>query len=542
MNGHANDGSASRYSGGGPSAGYEFGSSFGGQGQGAPGSYALSPSAGYRFGGPQQNGAQQDGPSHFDYSMRRHSLTHAGQSPPRLPSIPSSPGRKRKSSGEDSGREEGYAYAPNQNGYPPSHLSSAPFPKRRSSGRTYDKTGNLAQSEPGRRDSMMSASGGGGMPEGWEEERRGSAGSYGGGGAYAMGYGPPQGADPYDQRGIPSPGYSHVPAQQRYSGDYDQQLQHPQAQHPGGPRGSVSMGPPPHLLESDMSNYAPRRSSNSLGSGQPSLYSNYSNSRGPPPQQSSMLPTVTHSPPDHQNAAPSPPPPAHPSQHSRPRPPSASYSNLPPAQAAWERAGPLPANAHDQSHPHAGHPRPVPSANLLDPSTAYGPGGSKDSPYSRSPELRVSHKLAERKRRKEMAQLFDELRESLPVDRGLKSSKWEILSKGALRLPPSPPLLSNLSYSSRSGRVHRHSQRAQPRTLARQHDPPRTFRSRTRSPTARSLLPPFPSISLRNPLSSSLSPNPRATATAPGGTVAGERGGNVGAGTPVRGIEEGVRG
>jgi hypothetical protein len=79
------------------------------------------------------------------------------------------------------------------------------------------------------------------------------------------------------------------------------------------------------------------------------------------------------------------------------------------------------------THHHSMQHRSVTNLQNIDSANPLTPGGGS---YSRTPELRVSHKMAERKRRSEMKTLFDDLNNILPNSPGSKSSKWEILTKG----------------------------------------------------------------------------------------------------------------
>ncbi|KAK9241184.1 hypothetical protein V1525DRAFT_392370 [Lipomyces kononenkoae] len=63
----------------------------------------------------------------------------------------------------------------------------------------------------------------------------------------------------------------------------------------------------------------------------------------------------------------------------------------------------------------------------LDDQTATAQQAAGVGPYSRSPELRQTHKIAERKRRRDMSLLYEDLKDILPDEKGVKSSKHEIL-------------------------------------------------------------------------------------------------------------------
>ncbi|OAQ81671.1 HLH transcription factor (Hpa3) [Purpureocillium lilacinum] len=103
-------------------------------------------------------------------------------------------------------------------------------------------------------------------------------------------------------------------------------------------------------------------------------------------------------------------------------------SRLPPGQRRLDDA-PDHARMSQASEYPSVHHHTMQHKQLSDLQAEEGGGPTGSQPYSRTPELRVSHKLAERKRRTEMKELFDQLRDLMPQERGSKASKWEILTK-----------------------------------------------------------------------------------------------------------------
>jgi len=105
-------------------------------------------------------------------------------------------------------------------------------------------------------------------------------------------------------------------------------------------------------------------------------------------------------------------------------------SRLPPGQRRLDEPGPDFSRMSNVSADYPSlHHHSLQHKQISDLHSEESSPHSGAQPYSRTPELRVSHKLAERKRRTEMKDLFDQLRDLMPQERGSKASKWEILSR-----------------------------------------------------------------------------------------------------------------
>ncbi|TFL06010.1 hypothetical protein BDV98DRAFT_601304 [Pterulicium gracile] len=298
--------------------------------------------------------------------------THSSPSLPSKPDSQGAKGKKRKASGAGTQESDSQLVGPGVHSGGNSD-TELPAPKRRGSTVDTSRIANLSLYD--RRYSVDSRAAG--PPPVWNSGRRDSVHGYGSP-TTVPGYSSPF---PCDQRQAAPPGIATFswPA-------------HPPSEHPS----STS-----HLSHPETSLHAQQHSLDS---------------NSPP----APMPPMSFPPPDRRMSVPEmiSPTPTDPARllRSRSRPPSRAVVDHPGASSSGSPA------MQDHS---SFAPAPPGAQDDLE-GKSREPGAS---PYSRSPELRVSHKLAERKRRKEMKELFDELRDHLPADRGMKASKWEILSK-----------------------------------------------------------------------------------------------------------------